>query len=55
MEVRMPKKDVDEIMNKAHKLVDEGDSQYPAMSYEEGMIALYDFLFEDGLNPLSDD
>jgi hypothetical protein len=47
--------EVDEVLNKAAEAVDEGTSQWPGMSYEQGVQAALDWILgHTDENPMED-
>jgi len=44
MEVTRTETEIDEQLNKAQQFIDEGGSPFFGMSYEEGIVAMHDWL-----------
>lgn len=47
--------EIDEQYNRALEAVDEGRTQYPGMTFEEGVIAVLDWLFRGTDTPPMED
>lgn len=46
--------EIDEVLNQAWDYIEAG-SRYPGMTYEEGVIAVVDWLFEETVDPPFED
>lgn len=46
--------EVDEVMNKIAEIMDSVGTKWKGMSYEQGVRAAIEWLFEDGPDPLED-
>lgn len=46
---------IDDVLNECMERIDDGDSKYPGMSYEQGVEAAIRWMQGDGDNPMSDE
>ncbi len=45
---------VDDLLNRCQDQIDEGGSEYPGMSYEDGIAAALRWAYDDDTDPLDD-
>ena len=52
MTTKQKQEEIDNIINQANEHINHGSSPFFGLSYEDGIIAMYEWLFMDGENPL---